>query len=61
MHLEIFVVEAARLGAEDIVPPKKSSFRKTDDMQSNRIILLENTQLLITRCVVGYHTHHLGY
>lgn len=32
MHLAIFVVEAAHLGAEGMVPPKKFSFREKDDL-----------------------------
>lgn len=48
MHLEIFVVEAAHLGAEGLAPSKKSSFKGRDDLQNNKIMLLKNAQLLIT-------------
>lgn len=32
MHLAVSVVEAVHLGAEDRVPPKKSSFKEKDDL-----------------------------
>lgn len=32
MHLEIFVAEAAHLGAEGLVPSKKSSLKEKDDL-----------------------------
>lgn len=32
MHLEIFVVEAAHLGAEGLAPSKESSFKEKDNL-----------------------------
>lgn len=34
MHLVIFVVEAVHLGAEGMMPPKKSFFKEKEDLQT---------------------------